>query len=78
MYMYLADISVALGKEALLATVVYAILGTIILMLAYKVFDLINPLDFDKEIAKNSVALGVMVAGFFFSVALIITAAIVG
>ena len=56
----LANITNALCGQAILGTAVYAILGVVILMAAYKVFDIINPLDFDKEIANNNIALGIM------------------
>lgn len=74
----LANITNALCGQAILGTTVYAILGVVILMAAYKVFDIINPLDFDKEIANNNMALGIMMAGFFISIALIIASALFG
>lgn len=67
-----------LSIETILVTTIYAILGAIILMAAYKVFDIINPLDFDKEIANNNISLSIMVAGFFLGMAIIIAAAIFG
>jgi uncharacterized membrane protein YjfL (UPF0719 family) len=67
-----------LNPETIAVTTIYAIVGAILLMAAYKVFDLINPLDFDKEIANNNISLSIMVAGFFVSMAIIIASAIFG
>ncbi len=78
MMLILASAQANLDIYPVLATTIYAILGAIILMAAYKVFDIINPLDFDKEIANNNIALAIMVAGFFLSIAIIIASAIFG
>lgn len=68
----------ALSPGILLVSLVYAILGMIFLMVAYKVFDLVNALEFTKELEKNNQALGTVVAGFFIAMAIIIAAAIHG
>lgn len=68
----------ALSPGTLLVSLVYAILGMIFLMIAYKVFDLVNALEFTKELEKNNQALGTVVAGFFIAMAIIIAAAIHG
>lgn len=62
----------------ILGTIVYAALGSGLLIIAYKVFDIINPLDFDKELANNNTALAIMLAGFFIGVSIVIGAAIFG
>lgn len=67
-----------LSVAPILASILYALLGLIILMAAYKIFDIINPLDFDKELANNNIALSIMLAGFFISIAIIIASAIFG
>jgi len=68
----------ALSPGILLVSLTYAILGMIFLMVAYKVFDLVNSLEFTKELEKNNQALGTVVAGFFIAMAIIIAAAIHG
>lgn len=67
-----------LSVEVVLITTIYAVLGAAILMAAYKIFDIINPLDFDEELKKNNMALGIMIAGFFLGMAVIIASAIMG
>ena len=67
-----------LSPGILLVSLIYAALGMIFLMIAYKIFDLVNALDFTKEIEKNNQALGTVIAGFFIAIAIIIAAAIHG
>lgn len=67
-----------LSPGMLLVTLIYAVLGMVFLMIAYKVFDLVNALEFTKELENNNQALGIVIAGFFIAVAIIIAAAIRG
>lgn len=66
-----------LSAGPLLSSIVYALLGMALLMVGYKAFDIVNRIDFTKEIGNNNVAVGVMVAGFFIALAIVIAAAIV-
>lgn len=59
-----------------MSSLVYAGMGAVLLMVAYKVFDIVNTLKFTEEIGKGNVAVGVMVAGFFVGMAVIVAAAI--
>ncbi|PIQ24565.1 DUF350 domain-containing protein [bacterium (Candidatus Blackallbacteria) CG17_big_fil_post_rev_8_21_14_2_50_48_46] len=68
----------ALTPGVLLVSLIYSILGMIFLMVAYKVFDIVNALEFTKELEKNNQALGTVIAGFFIAIAIIIAAAIHG
>lgn len=67
-----------LSPGLLLATAVYSVLGMIMLMVAYKVFDIVNALEFTKELEKNNQALGTVIAGFFIAIGIIVAAAIHG
>jgi uncharacterized membrane protein YjfL (UPF0719 family) len=67
-----------LSPGLLLATAVYSVLGMIMLMIAYKVFDIVNALEFTKELEKNNQALGTVIAGFFIAIGIIVAAAIHG
>lgn len=62
----------------ILATLVYATIGMVFLLVAYKIFDLVNALEFTKELEKNNQALGTVIAGFFIAIAIIVAAAIHG
>lgn len=68
----------SLSPGILLVSLVYSVLGMIFLMIAYKVFDLVNALEFTKELEKNNQALGTVIAGFFIAIAIIVAAAIHG
>ena len=68
----------ALTPGVILVSLIYSVLGMIFLMIAYKVFDLVNALDFTRELEKNNQALGTVIAGFFIAIAIIIAAAIHG
>ena len=62
-----------------IGTIVYSILGLIILLVGFKVFDVFTPYKLHKELAEDqNVAIGVMVAGLFIALAIIIASAIVG
>lgn len=56
----------------LASTAIFAVLGVVILLLAYWIFDKINPLDFNKELAEKNTALAIVLAGFFVSISIII------
>ncbi len=60
----------------IILVVVFSIVGLIILMVGYKVFDMATPYDLNKQIAEeNNVAAGVAVAGVIISLGLIVMAA---
>lgn len=60
----------------ILLVVVFSVVGLIILMVGYKVFDLATPYDLNKQIAEeNNVAAGVAVAGVIISLGIIVMAA---
>lgn len=60
-----------------LETVVYLIVGLVIMMLGYLVIDLIIPVDFPLEIAENNKAVGWVSAGIYIGLGYIIRSAIV-
>lgn len=68
----------ALTPGVLLVSLIYAVLGMVFLMVAYKIFDIVNALEFTKELGKNNQALGTVIGGFFIAMAIIIAAAIHG
>ncbi len=59
--------------------IVFSIVGLIILMVGYKVFDLATPYDLNRQIAEdNNVAAGIAVAGVLVSLGIIVAAAMGG
>lgn len=54
---------------------VYSIVGLVILMIGYKVFDVATPYDLNRQIAEeNNVAAGIAVAGVLVSLGIIVAA----
>lgn len=59
--------------------IVFSIVGLIILMVGYKVFDMATPYDLNRQIAEdNNVAAGIAVAGVLVSLGIIVAAAMGG
>ena len=60
-------------------TVLYAVIGVVVLWLSFVVIDKITPYDLWKEIVEEkNLALGVVVGSMFIALGLIIAAAIHG
>jgi magnesium-transporting ATPase (P-type) len=55
---------------------IFSIVGLIILMVGYKVFDMATPYDLNRQIAEeNNTAAGIAVAGVLVSLGIIVAAA---
>jgi putative membrane protein len=64
--------------KGLIGTLVYSVLGIIIMTISFIVIEKITNFSVKKEIIEDeNIALGTMFAGFFVAVAIIIAAAIV-
>lgn len=56
--------------------IVFSVVGLIILMVGYKVFDMATPYDLNRQIAEeNNTAAGIAVAGVLVSLGIIVAAA---
>jgi len=73
--------SVSFGSQLLhgvIGTIVYSALGLVVLLVGFKIFDLVTPFSLNKEIAEdNNVAAGVVVAGIMIGLGIIVAAAII-
>jgi uncharacterized membrane protein YjfL (UPF0719 family) len=68
-----------LHPAVVLGTVLYAVIGVLVLWLAFLIIDKITPYDLWKEICENrNNALAIVVAGMFIALGLIVAAAIHG
>jgi putative membrane protein len=55
----------------------YAVLGVVLMFVAYKVIDLLTPeVHFAEELQKGNVAVGMFVAAIFISVAIVVAGAL--
>lgn len=52
---------------------VFGLLGIIMMVLGYLIFDKVMPADFNKELEKNNISVGIVVAAFIIGIALIIS-----
>ena len=63
---------------AVIATIVFGLVGIILALIGFKLFDLITPFNLEREMCENkNVAVGVLCAGIVLGVCLIVAAAIV-
>ncbi len=63
----------------LVISVVYAVLGMVLLYLGYRLFDWLTPTNLQEDIFKNgNVAVAVVVGAFILGLAVVIGAAIHG
>lgn len=67
------------GFEAIPITVIYAVIGILIALLAYQIIDWITPGRLSKKISEEgNIALGIVVGALMLGICIIIAAAIAG
>lgn len=52
-------------------SVLYGLIGIIMMALGYIIFDKIIPADFNKELEKGNMAVGIVIAGLLIAIAII-------
>jgi uncharacterized membrane protein YjfL (UPF0719 family) len=57
-----------LGLSAL-----FGLVGIIIMVIGYIIFDKVIPLDFNKELEKNNMSVAIVIAGFLIGIAIIVS-----
>ena len=71
------DIKVLVGL--VIESIVFSVVGLLVLLVGYKIFDAVTPYHLNHEIAEdNNTAAGVAVAGLLIALGLIVAAAISG
>jgi uncharacterized membrane protein YjfL (UPF0719 family) len=60
----------------ILSSVIFGLLGIAVMMLSYKAIDWVIPADLNKEIEKGNLAAGVVIAGVFIAIAIIVSTSI--
>ncbi len=71
------NVKVLLGL--VIESVVFSVVGLIILLIGYKIFDAVTPYHLNHEIAEdNNTAAGVAIAGLLIALGLIVASAIGG
>ena len=68
-----------LKPAVILGSVLYAVIGVVVLWLSFVVIDKITPYKlWDEIVGQKNVALGIVVAGMFIAIGQIVAAAIHG
>lgn len=57
----------------ILLSVLFGFLGIVIMAVGYKIFDLMIPLDFNKELEKNNTSVAILIAGLLIGIAIIVS-----
>lgn len=52
-------------------SVLYGLIGIIMMAFGYIIFDKIIPADFNKELEKGNMAVGIVIAGLLIAIAII-------
>ena len=56
---------------------IYAVLGLVLMFLAYKVFDWLSPrIDFEEELKKGNLAVAVFIGSIFVTIGIVIGGAL--
>lgn len=65
--------------RTLVLSIVYAVLGMVLLYLGYRLFDKLTPTNMQDDIFKNgNVAVAILAGAFILALAIVIGAAIIG
>lgn len=62
--------------NSIVSSIVWALIGVILLYAGFRIFDAADPVAYHDEIKKGNVAAGVVVAGVMIGLSIIIYAAI--
>lgn len=63
----------------IIESIIFSIVGMVVLVVGYKIFDAVTPYDLNHEIAEdNNAAAGIAIAGLLIAQGLIVAAAISG
>lgn len=60
----------------ILDSTVFGLIGILLMVVGYKAIDFVMPADLNKEIEKGNISAGIIIAGVFIAVAIIVHAAI--
>lgn len=57
---------------------IFGLLGILVMVIGYLIFDKIIPLDFNKELENKNTAVAIVVAGLLIGIAIIVSSAVSG
>jgi putative membrane protein len=57
--------------------IIYAVIGVVLMWVSYRIFDRLSPeVDFPAELQKGNIAVAIVIAAIFLSIAMIISQAL--
>lgn len=59
-------------------SILFGMIGIVIMLIGYIIFDKVIPLDFNKELEKNNIAVAIVIAGLLIGIAIIISKVVGG
>lgn len=63
--------------QGMTLAIIYGLLGIGLLIGGYFIFDIVlKKIDFNEELKKNNIAVGIVIAGFLIAIGIIIASAI--
>lgn len=57
---------------------IFGLLGILVMVIGYLIFDKVIPLDFNKELENKNTAVAIVVAGLLIGIAIIVSSAVSG
>ena len=63
--------------NGILETLLYGVIGLVLILISMFIFDLVVPYNFNQELKEKNVASGFIIAGLFISVSIIIRTVII-
>ncbi len=62
--------------EAVTSTIIFGVVGIVLSIAGFKLFDWITPVSFDKELEKGNVAVGILCGAIVIGICHVIAAAL--
>lgn len=69
--------SAIINSETILMALLYSVLGLVLLLASYFIYDLVSPEQVNKELDEHNLLIGYKMAGLFIAIGLVVAAAIV-
>lgn len=69
--------SAIVNSETILMALLYAVLGLVLMLVSYYVYDLMSPEQVNKELDEHNLLVGYKIAGLFVAIGLVVAASIV-
>jgi uncharacterized membrane protein YjfL (UPF0719 family) len=67
-----------LNITGVVGSIVFGLIGIILAMIGYKIYDWITPMKLDEELSRGNTAAAIVVGSIFIGISIIIAAAVFG